>query len=579
MAVSDIEKHRRRWEENPKGLTFAPYADALRKAGEAEQALDVLKAGLEHHPDYIPANIVLGRCHLDLGDDPSAEGAFGQVLALDPENVIALKALADVSERGQRWGSATRWLDLLLAIDRGNDAAREQMVRVQVAELEAAQQAGAPIYPDAQEPDWAGTPSEAPAGPTAEINLQLDAVDVFAGSDVEATPLEGWVNREIVDTRNITVPEDFGVDLRSGMAAAVSTSAERHEMLMPSVDFVFEGHDESDVEIALEGASGEFAVADAAEAPRDGNAGSDPVAEDATPWSDVGAGEYVPAIFADDVEAVPPSGSPSVTDGLVLDQTDEAMVFAAVPDEARVLEVPAAEDMTFESVSIEATEMVDAVPAEAGMPTRITVPSPVGLLSLDASEVLSLDQRAREAVLTAFVARRNVEPVNVLARAPVADPAVVAALAAADVVVADHTAAPDALESSVVWEEWTWGEGDPDLALLETLVEAPISAVAHPQLVVAEPAVEVPVAASVDPAETEAPIAVVDAVPAPPVVPSGDPSPFVPAEANVATDDEQDAVPPNFTAPVLITAAMAALYEGQGHLGEALSTYRDLERR
>jgi hypothetical protein len=454
------------------------------------------------------------------------------------------------------------------------------MVRVQVAELEAAQQAGAPTYPDALESEWAGTASEAlVAGSSAGSNLQLEAVDVFAGSDVEATPLEGLVNREVVDARNVTVADDLGVDLGSGMAAEVSASAERHETLMPSVDFVFEGHDENDVQIALEEASGEFAVPDAAEALRDGIAGSGPAGADATSWSDVGAGEYVPAIFADDVEAVPLSEFPSVTDGLVLDQTDEAMVFAAVPDAAPALEVAATDDMTFESMSIEATEIVDAVPAEAGMPTRVAVPSPVGVLSLDASEVLSLDERAREAVLTAFVARRNVDPVNVLERAPVADPAVVAALAAAIVVVADHAALPDVLESNVVWDAWTWGEDDPDLGLLETLVEAPISAVADPQLVVAEPAVEVPVAASVDPAETEAPIAVVDAVPAPPVERSGDPSPLVPAEADVAIDDEHGAVPPNFAAPVLVTVAMAALYEGQGHLREALATYRDLERR
>jgi tetratricopeptide (TPR) repeat protein len=97
MAISEIEKLERRYAENPQGLTFAPLAEVHRKNGDTARALDLLRPGLELHPDYIPASIVLGRCHLDLGDLPAAETAFTHVLGLDSENVIALKALADIN--------------------------------------------------------------------------------------------------------------------------------------------------------------------------------------------------------------------------------------------------------------------------------------------------------------------------------------------------------------------------------------------------------------------------------------------------------------------------------------------------
>ena len=74
---------------------------------------------------------MLGRCHLDLGDLPAAETAFTHVLALDGENVIALKALADITERLGRFDEAERWLRTLLAIDRSNDDARDQLGRVE----------------------------------------------------------------------------------------------------------------------------------------------------------------------------------------------------------------------------------------------------------------------------------------------------------------------------------------------------------------------------------------------------------------------------------------------------------------
>jgi Flp pilus assembly protein TadD len=137
MAISEIEKLERRYAENPQGLTFAPLAEAYRKTGDAERALAILRPGLELHPDYIPASIVLGRCQLDLGDAAGAEAAFGHVLSLDPENVIALKALADLTERDGRFAESAERLRVLLDVDRSNDEAREQLARVEAAALAA----------------------------------------------------------------------------------------------------------------------------------------------------------------------------------------------------------------------------------------------------------------------------------------------------------------------------------------------------------------------------------------------------------------------------------------------------------
>ncbi len=138
MALSEIEKLERRYQENPQGLTFAPLAEAYRKSGDPQRAISVLTPGLELHPDYIPASIVLGRCHLDLKDDAAAEHAFEHVLTLDTENVIALKALADITERGTRFGDASRWLEQLLTVDRSNDEAREQLERVRASHTQQA---------------------------------------------------------------------------------------------------------------------------------------------------------------------------------------------------------------------------------------------------------------------------------------------------------------------------------------------------------------------------------------------------------------------------------------------------------
>lgn len=158
MATSEIEKLERRYAENPHGLTFAPLAEVHRKNGDLARALELLLAGLELHPNYIPASIVLGRCHQDLGDQPSAEAAFAHVLRLDDENVIALKSLADINERLERYGEAESWLRRLVSVDRSNEEAREQLQRVEAAKLSAT-----PNQADAAKQGDEQTDAEAPA--------------------------------------------------------------------------------------------------------------------------------------------------------------------------------------------------------------------------------------------------------------------------------------------------------------------------------------------------------------------------------------------------------------------------------
>ncbi|MDX2194710.1 MAG: hypothetical protein NW201_15310 [Gemmatimonadales bacterium] len=174
MAVSEREKLERRYQENPQGLTFAPLADIYRKQGDAKRALELLRPGLELHPDYIPGSVVMGRCALDLGDDALAEEAFSRVLQLDAENVIALKAMADVTERGGRYAEAGKWLEALLIADRGNDEARQQLERVRAAESALA------VGGDGA--------AEAPAGAPATPELVADDVTAAAASEPEPPP-------------------------------------------------------------------------------------------------------------------------------------------------------------------------------------------------------------------------------------------------------------------------------------------------------------------------------------------------------------------------------------------------------
>jgi tetratricopeptide (TPR) repeat protein len=129
---SEIEKLEKQYLANPDQY-FAPYADAHRKAGNLELALDVVKTGLGKRPNYLSAHIVLGRCLLDQKNDPEAGKVFEQVLKLDAENIIALRYLGEITERSGDIPAAQRWLKRLLDVDPMNDDAVEALKRVEAA--------------------------------------------------------------------------------------------------------------------------------------------------------------------------------------------------------------------------------------------------------------------------------------------------------------------------------------------------------------------------------------------------------------------------------------------------------------
>jgi tetratricopeptide (TPR) repeat protein len=177
MATNgEIEKLERRWLENPLGLTFASLAEAYRKSGEPAKALETLEVGLAQHPNYVPAHIVRGRCHLDSGDHAEAELAFSRVIELDPENPIALKGLADLAESEGRLPEALGRLEALLEIDRNNEEARGQLDHVR--ELMSAP---APSRAEAEEPLAAD--AETPTPRSAEFQLPDDALSLSPSDD------------------------------------------------------------------------------------------------------------------------------------------------------------------------------------------------------------------------------------------------------------------------------------------------------------------------------------------------------------------------------------------------------------
>jgi tetratricopeptide (TPR) repeat protein len=85
-----------RYEKAPESRLFAPLADAYRKAGDLDLAIELCEKGLERYPEYASARVILGKCFYDKGATERARNEFERVLEIDPDNMVALKFMGDI---------------------------------------------------------------------------------------------------------------------------------------------------------------------------------------------------------------------------------------------------------------------------------------------------------------------------------------------------------------------------------------------------------------------------------------------------------------------------------------------------
>jgi len=116
----EIERLSERLGKDPDSLVFAPLADAYRRSGLIEEAIDVLRKGMEKHPNYASAFIVLGRCYQDQKMYELARSEFEKALEVDRDNLLASKLYAAVLVPLGRKDEALERYRRLLEVDPTN---------------------------------------------------------------------------------------------------------------------------------------------------------------------------------------------------------------------------------------------------------------------------------------------------------------------------------------------------------------------------------------------------------------------------------------------------------------------------
>lgn len=170
-----IEELKRRVESDPASIAFAALAEEYRRAGRYDEAIATCRHGLQRHPSYISAHVTLGRALLEMGDFEGASRELELVLRVAPENLAAIRGLAEIHHRR----------------DEGTHSAEFSAVHFEEMTAPAASAPAAEsTHRDEPEPPRAERPADPPRIP---VCTQADAVSVVPTVDPALAPLEAFL--------------------------------------------------------------------------------------------------------------------------------------------------------------------------------------------------------------------------------------------------------------------------------------------------------------------------------------------------------------------------------------------------
>lgn len=90
-----IYEYLRKYQEDPNSRVFAPLAEAYRKAGLIDEAIEIAKEGLQLHPSFIGGRVALARALFDKHQYEEVVEELNLIIKDVPDNLVAQRLLAE----------------------------------------------------------------------------------------------------------------------------------------------------------------------------------------------------------------------------------------------------------------------------------------------------------------------------------------------------------------------------------------------------------------------------------------------------------------------------------------------------
>lgn len=223
--IDELEK---KFIENPRRF-FAPLANEYRKAGNPHQAIAICRAHLGQLPGHMSGQIVYGQALYEAGEYDEARTVFENALAMDRENLIALKHLGDLALRDGEAAAARQFYSKLLEID-----PQDAMVTAIVNEIDAAVEVQTtPAEPADDEPagDRAAAPEAASTPPPESAHHEEEDSLISEELGFPVPPPHAFVTETMAELYLAQGFRDRAVDVYKQLAALHPDDERLHSRL------------------------------------------------------------------------------------------------------------------------------------------------------------------------------------------------------------------------------------------------------------------------------------------------------------------------------------------------------------
>ena len=173
----EIEQLSEKLQADPKSRVFAQLADSYRKSGLLDEAIDTAKRGLENHPNYATAHLILGRCYLAKGMYALAREEFELTIKNDMQSLVGYKLLGETYEKQNMYPEALKYYQMVLDMEPSDAELAEKIANLKSLKQPEPQAEAAPAEPE-------------PAVPSVAEVVETAAAEVTMAESIIAPVIE-----------------------------------------------------------------------------------------------------------------------------------------------------------------------------------------------------------------------------------------------------------------------------------------------------------------------------------------------------------------------------------------------------
>lgn len=173
-----IAELRRRVHADPASIAFAQLAEEYRRAGQYDEAVKYCRSGLARHPGYLSARVTLGRALVELGLLDEAANEFALVLDTAPDNLAAIRGLAEIHQQRGDLSAALEFYKRALMLARFDSDLEETVSRIG-RELGAVNSGGAETVTVSEDTITSNDPADVNTAPPAKAARPAPLTDLI----------------------------------------------------------------------------------------------------------------------------------------------------------------------------------------------------------------------------------------------------------------------------------------------------------------------------------------------------------------------------------------------------------------